>query len=102
MAKQVNIKWKNEYKREILEVNLRWTNKRGCLNFYIKPTDIAFCERCPFFHSYLCKMNNGNNELYQVCNLLWHLPGDNHFIGRENIFVGQPLGPLKRRIKNRI
>ena len=100
MAWEVDIKW-GKWGR--LEASLRWPNKRGRINFFLVPASMANCSRCPFKHNPICNKWKKDKSVYcmGLCSMLWNMPGDNQFKGRERINGWQPLGPIKRGKKKK-
>jgi hypothetical protein len=97
MAREVDIWWADGGR---LKASMRWTNKRGRITFFLVPSFMANCPRCPFKGNPICskwgKTDNGVCNPGPLCSMLWTMKGDNKFEGREKINGWQPLGPVTR------
>ena len=101
MARQVDIWWEEGGR---LKASMRWTNKRGRISFFLIPTLMSKCSKCPFKGNLICSKwrEPEDNRLYHLCNMLWNMKGNNRFRNREKIYGWQILGPVERgRKKNR-
>lgn len=104
MSKKVDIWWTDGGR---LKASMRWTNKRGRINFFLVPSLMTLCPRCPFDGNPICSKwrSKVDKMAYYdpgLCSRLWNMEGDNKFENREKINGWQPLGPVERgRKKNR-
>ena len=103
MARQVDIWWINGGR---LKASMRWTNKRGRITFFLVPSLIARCPRCPFEGNPICSKWRGEVDKMaynpgHLCSMLWNMKGDNQFENREKINGWQILGPVERDRKRR-
>ena len=102
MARQVDIWWEEGGR---LKASLRWSHKRGRISFFLIPAEMAVCDRCPFMSSPICskwrKVKPERRTTGHLCSMLWNMPGDNKFAGRNRIEGWQPLGPLGRDKKEK-
>lgn len=96
MARKVDIWWVDDR----LKAFLRWTNKKGGISFYLRPSEITTCDKCPFNGNPICR--GWKSPSYgNLCNKLWDMDGNNKFCGRNKIIGWQPEGPIERGKKKK-
>lgn len=103
MARQVDIWWTDGGR---LKASMRWTNKRGRITFFLVPSLLARCPKCPFEGNPICSKwrEPEDNKQYNpghLCSMLWVMKGNNRFRNREKISGWQPLGPVERERKKK-